>query len=221
MEIADGKIISVDEKAGGVTIFAPYTNWDRLCLRRYDEVQVGFPDGRKISPEQRRKAYALLGEISAHTGYTPEEAKMTLKHEFVHHHLEGLKRELFSLSDCDLTTAREFIGYLIDFVLEFGVPVSVPLATLCDDIRRYVYACMMRKKCAACGKKAELHHVDKVGMGNDRRTINHLGKRALPLCREHHGLIDSVGDAAFMETYHLEAIPIDEKIAKVYRLNVA
>lgn len=219
MEIASGKIVSIDRD--GITIFVPYTNWERFSLRQYDEVQVGFPDGRTISPEQRRKAYALMGEIAAHTGYTPEEAKLTLKHEFVQRHMEALKRELFSLSDCDMTTAREFISYLIEFVLEFDVPVSVPLATLCDDIRQYVYACLLRKKCAVCGQKAVLHHRERVGMGRNRKTINHLGMLSLPLCREHHGLIESVGDEAFMEIYHLEAIPIDERIAKVYKLNIA
>ncbi|MEG1776934.1 MAG: putative HNHc nuclease [Clostridia bacterium] len=218
MEIASGKIISIDEKAQGVTVWVPYSNWDRLCLRQYDAVQVGFPDGRSISPEQRRKAYALMGEIAAHTGYTPEEAKLTLKHEFVQRHMEALKKELFSLSDCDVTTAREFISYLIEFVLEFDVPTSVPLVTLCDDLRRYVYACLVHKKCAVCGHKADLHHVDRVGMGRNRNEINHIGMRALPLCREHHQLLHSIVDGPFMEIYHLEAIPIDERIAKAYNL---
>ncbi len=217
MEIADGKIVGIDE--GGITIYVPYGNWERFCLRQYDEVQVGLPDGRRISPEQRKKAYALMGEISVWSGYTLSQIKMVLKRRFVNETLEALKKELFSLSDCDVTTAREYISYLIDFVLEFDVPTSVPLSTLCDDTQKYVYACLMHKKCAVCGKRAELHHVDRVGMGRDRRAINHLGLRALPLCREHHRLIDSVGDGEFMENYHLEAVAIDGKIARLYRLN--
>lgn len=217
MEIITGKIIGIDES--GITIHAPYANWERFCLRQYDEVQVGLPDGRQISPEQRKKAYALMGEIAVWSGYTLSQIKMVLKRRFVGETLEALKKELFSLSDCDMTTAREYITFLIDFVLEFDVPVSVPLNTLCDDTERYVYACLTRKKCAVCGKRADLHHVDRVGIGRDRRTINHLGLRALPLCREHHQLIDTISDEEFMEIYHLVPVAIDDKIARVYRLN--
>lgn len=218
MEILTGKIIHIEES--GITIHVAYANWERFCLRQYDTVQVAFPDGRTLSPEQRKKAYALMGEIAVWSGYTLSQIKMVMKRRFVCETLEALKKELFSLSDCDMTTAREYITFLIEFVLEFDVPVSVPLSTLCDDIARYVYACLVHKKCAVCGKRAELHHVDRVGMGRDRRTINHLGLRALPLCREHHQLIDTISDEEFMAIYHLEAVAIDEKIAKVYRLNI-
>ncbi len=218
MEIVTGKIVGIEEN--GLTVYVPYTNWQRFCLRQYDEVQVGLPDGRQLSPEQRRKAYALMGEIAVWSGYTLSQIKMVMKRRFVNETMEALKKELFSLSDCDMTTAREYITYLIDFVLEFDVPTSVPLSTLCDDIAKYVYACLIHKKCAVCGKRADLHHHDRVGMGRDRRTINHLGLLAMPLCREHHGLVDSLGDAQFMEIYHLEPVAIDETIAKIYRLNI-
>lgn len=216
MEVVDGKIVNATPE--GITIFVPYTNIERLCLRRYDAVQVGLPDGRRISPEQRRKAYALLGEIAEWAGYSVEEVKLVQKREFIAGHLQALEKELFSLSNCDMTTAREFIIYLIDFVLEFDVPTHVPLVTLCDDIGRYVYACLAHKKCAVCGKRAELHHVDRVGMGNDRTQIEHIGRRALPLCRIHHIEVDHRGDAAFMARYHLEPALIDEKVAKIYKL---
>lgn len=65
-----------------------------------DEVEVILRDARRISPEQRRKAYALMGESA--------------------------------------------------------------------------------RKCAVCGRRAELHHVDRVGMGRDRREICHIGMQALP-----------------------------------------
>ncbi|MBQ1779553.1 MAG: hypothetical protein IIZ93_15475, partial [Acidaminococcaceae bacterium] len=89
---------------------------------------------------------------------------------------------------------------------------------LCDDIERYVYACLMNKKCAVCGKKTELHHYDHVGMGRNRREIDHIGMRAYPLCREHHEEIHLIGERAFDEKYHLVPIAIDQKIAKKYNL---
>ncbi len=73
---------------------------------------------------------------------------------------------------------------------------------------------MIHKKCAVCGRKAELHHVDRVGMGRDRREICHIGMQALPLCREHHQEAHQHGDKALLEKYHLATVAIDERIAK-------
>lgn len=216
MEIISGRI--VDAGQGYLMIRAPYDNTERLIRRQYDTVEIGLPDGRKISPEQRRKCYALFGEIAEWAGYEPEEIKEELKHQFRKKVVKSLERELFSLSDCDMTTAREFLNYLIDFVLRNDVPTHVPLAELSDDIDRYVYACLMRKKCAVCGQKADLHHIDQVQMGHNRNEIEHIGRRCLPLCRKHHDEIHSIGCDRFLQYYHLKPGVIDEKIVKVYKL---
>ena len=110
---------------------------------------------------------------------------------------------------------------LVEIIIEYGIPTKEPLYGLCDDLARYTYACLMNKKCAVCGRKTELHHVDAVGMGRDRREINHIGMRALPLCREHHEEAHKIGNIAFLERYHLEPIAIDERIAKKYGLKGA
>ena len=218
MEICGGKITQITPE--GVTVFVPYNNLDRLCRRQYEEVAVGFRDKRSLAPAQRRKAYALMGEIAEWSGTDPEDVKGIVKHQFITQHLEGLQKELFSLSDCDMTTAKEFISYLIDFIVAWEVPTKVPLVEYCEDIRRYVYACLKHKQCAVCGKRpCDLHHVDRVGMGNNRLKINHLGRECLPLCREHHMETDELGDAAFIAKYHLEPVEIDDYIAKLYKLN--
>ena len=216
MEIIGGRI--VEAGPGYIVVRAPYDNAQRMIRREYEEVQIGLKDGRRITPEQRRKAFALVGEIAAYTGYERDEAHLTLKHEFMNKHLDQLQKELFSLSDCDVTTAKEYISYLIDFCLTFDVPTKVPLTELCDDVERYVYACLIHKKCCVCGKKAELHHVDRVGMGNNRNEIVHEGRRCLPLCREHHTEVDHLGDERLCERYHVTPVKIDERIIKTYRL---
>ena len=95
---------------------------------------------------------------------------------------------------------------------------SISITELCEDIQASVYAAAIHKRCIVCGQKAELHHVDRVGMGGDRHDMCHIGMRALPLCREHHNEAHQHGDAALMDKYHLEPVVIDEKIAKKYRL---
>ena len=210
---------------GVAVIHAAIPNLDRALYRDYKNVEIIMNDGRRISPEQRRKCYALLGEIAEYvSGYrtaeTVEEEKQHMKLEFMLKRMEGMERRLFSLADCDVTTAREFITFLIDFIIANDIPTRVPLIDNCDDIPAYVYACLVHKKCCVCGKHANLHHCEGgvIGMGNNRNKVDHIGRPALPLCNEHHNIIHQMGQADFMSKYHLVTIPIDKKIAKVYRL---
>ena len=208
----------VEKRDDGITVFVPFRHNKKRPEGYQPTVGVELVDERHISADQRKKAYVLISYIAAWWGYTPLEAmKEMLKLMFVGE-AETLRRS-FSLSNCDMTTARLFITYLIDFCLLHGVDVGEPLYQLSEDIPRYVWACLMNKRCAVCGRKAELHHVDAVGMGRNRKEICHIGMRALPLCREHHTEIHKVGQGDFLKRYFLEPVKIDERIAKVYRLN--
>ena len=186
-----------------------------------DKVLVVWQDRRGISSEQRRKAWALMTEIADYQGQTKEDVYAEQKTRFTLKHLEVLQGELFRLSSATVSSARAFINMLVEIIIEYGIPTKEPLYGLCDDIERYVYACAMNKKCAVCGQKTELHHVDTVGMGRNRREIDHIGMRCLPLCRVHHVEIHSIGETAFDAKYHLEPIAVDEKIAKKYNLKGA
>lgn len=186
-----------------------------------DDVMVIWQDNRHITPEQRRKAWALMTEIAAFQGQDKEDTYAEQRSAFTLKHLETLQDGLFHLSTATVTTARAYITMLVEIIIEYGIPTKEPLYGLCDDIERYVYACLMNKKCAVCGKKTELHHVQAVGMGRNRREIDHIGMQALPLCREHHEEAHRIGNPAFLERYHLVPIPIDERIAKKYNLKGA
>ena len=218
-----GEIQDVRED-GRVIIMAGLPDLDRALLRQYSKVEVILPDGRRISPEQRRKVYALLGEIAEYVdgirnADTIEEQKRLLKMEFMVKRMESAERRMFSLSDCDMSTAREFITYLIDFIIANDIPTKVPLIEQCEDVSRYIYSCLVNKKCCICGKPADLHHVQSVGSQGYRDKINHIGLEALPLCREHHISLHSMGNKEFIEKWHLEPVRIDAKIAKLYKLN--
>nr|DAO66717.1 MAG TPA: Putative HNHc nuclease [Caudoviricetes sp.] len=134
MEIIQGKIIDITLE--GLLIKAPYTNIDRACLRKYSMVDIGLNDGRYISSEQRKKAYALMNDISEWSGYLPEYVKRLMKAEFVVKRMQSLNKEIFSLSNCDMTTAKEFITYLIDFIIEYDIPTKQPLSELCKVLMK-------------------------------------------------------------------------------------
>ena len=186
-----------------------------------DDVRVIWQDRRSISPEQQRKAWAILGEICVWAGYhssEKEDVNAHLKQRFLLQQVEEYRRQAFSLSDCTMTRAREYIDFLIEFCLMNAVPTRFSLAEYAEDIRKYVYACLMHKKCAICGQPADLHHVDAIGMGYNRNTKPQLGNRVLPLCRTHHTEFHTIGLSMFMERYHLEPVELDRRIAKVYGL---
>lgn len=183
-----------------------------------NQVMVVWQDARMRTPEQIRKAWALMGEIAEYQGETKDDVYAEQKTAFSVKHLDILQGELFRLSSATVSAARAFITMLVEIIIEYGIPTKEPLYGLCDDIHRYVYACLMNKKCAVCGRKTELHHYDHVGMGRNRREIDHIGMRAYPLCREHHDEIHRIGEKSFDARYHLEPIAIDEKIARKYGL---
>jgi hypothetical protein len=82
-----------------------------------------------------------------------------------------------------------------------------------------IYACCMNRKCCVCGKPADIHHItgSKIGMGNDRTEVHHLGREVLPLCREHHEICHS-DEKTFMEKYHLQPVKLDEALCKKLKL---
>ena len=173
------------------------------------KVEIRFDDGRHISIEQRKKAYATIRDISEYTGFLPEECKEWMKY----YHIAKTGCEYFSLSDCSMDIAREFINTLIEFALEWGVPLSDLGVERTDDIGKYLYFCMKHKKCAVCGELGEIHHVDTIGMGNDRRRVDDSDYRKICLCRKHHTIAHQRGMAAFEDMYHVYGIVVKEDAA--------
>lgn len=216
----EGKIRDAGD--GYIDIRVPYTT--EYVRQHMDKAIVFLPDGRRHSIDQHGKVWALIGEIALWAGYKAHDSSQVnsmLKRDFLLQRFDRLSAAAikeFSMSDVDVSTASLYIDWLVDFVLENNIPTKRPVTELCEDVQAAVYSAMMHKRCICCGKKADLHHVDRVGMGNDRREICHIGMRALPLCREHHQEAHQHGDAALMDRYHLEPVEIDEKISKKYKL---
>ena len=219
----EGKIVDAD--AHYMTIRVPYT--PEYVRQDMEKAIVFLPDGRKHSIDQHGKVWALIGEIALWAGYKANEMSQVnamLKRDFLLQRFDRLSAAAikeFSMSDVDVSTASMYISWLVDFVLENNIPTKRPVTELCEDVQAAVYSAMMHKRCIVCGRKATLHHVDRVGMGNDRREICHIGMRALPLCwgvDGHHNEAHRIGDRALCEKYHLDPVVIDEKIARAYRL---
>ena len=181
---------------------------DMLMEKRIRQAEIRFDDGRHISIDQRKKAYATIRDISAYTGYLPEEQKEWLKYL----HIANTGCEYFSLSDCSVDTAREFINTILEYAITAGVPLTDAGVDRTDDIGRYLYFCIKAKKCCVCGADGEIHHVDAIGMGNDRRTFDDSRCRKMCLCRKHHTIWHQVGDERFQQMYKVCGIIVKDQL---------
>ena len=230
--LLNGRITGYDGE--NLTIVVPCKSADLLMNQEITNCEVRLLDGRTISAIQRRKIFALVRDIADWATWAKDKRQYrevlrqlqllylidstdteSVRHQLEYHYCDLLNINLFSLSTCDVSTARDFISYLIDLVIENDIPCRDSLLNRCDDIDRYLYSCVEHRKCAICGHKADIHEVERVGMGRDRRQIHHLGQLVQPLCRQHHCEVDQLGQISFNAKYHLsEGIRLDENLCK-------
>jgi hypothetical protein len=193
-----------------------------MCKREFKECLVQPIDSRGLSDKQRRACYALIGAVSDYSGDSKDSTKELLKLRFLASEIETLGEDIFSLSNAPMSLVCEFQRFIVRFIIENDIPCDFPLLEFVDDIADYVYSCLVNKKCCVCGLHADLHHVDRVGMGRDRTEILHEGMRALPLCREHHMEAHNMGEDAFQARYHLsDGIELDKTLCRIYKLGRA
>ena len=210
--ITTGKIIHYDNNQ---ILIAPDEKIGREILKKnIENIEIRLNDGRTISSDQRKKIFALIRDIAIWSGHEPEYLRQLLTWDFV------CKKDIewFSLSDVDMTTAKEYITYLIEFCFYFGIPTKDTMLNYTDDIGKYLYLCLEYKRCAICNSHGEIHHVDRVGMGFDREKIVHKGLKAMCLCRRHHIKAHEDEKTLFKEN-HIYGIRLDDYLCSILRLN--
>ena len=230
----------------GFYTFVPFPETYLLDKQGITAGRLVLDDGRRISNSQRCKIFAIIGDItewmkSPSSGKRSRAETETLREMHLlylidalgpdkSHNVEMVRRQLmlkycrildlapFSLSDVDMTTARDFIDWLVELCIEHGVPCMDTLSRNCEDIGRYIYACLIHKKSCLSGKKAELHHCDHIGAGRNRKEITHAGMRAMPLTRAEHTEAHTIGQKTFEEKYHVFGIPMDADLCRIWNV---
>lgn len=206
-----GRITGLRYQEDGTADLLIHTDSDTAAVvmkKKIHDVWMYMEDGRQITVQQRKKIFATLNDISAYTGYMPQETEERMKF----YHIQKTGCEYFSLSDCSMDTAREFIDTLIDFCLYNGVTLSENMLERTDDIGKYLMMCLRYRKCAVCGKAGEVHHWDAIGMGNDRREYDDSENRKICLCRIHHTIAHQKGRDSFERDYHVYGIIYNEEL---------
>lgn len=172
------------------------------------EAMLHVTDGRNVSPKQVRKAHAIIEDFRRFwVEPTIGDAKRVLKEAFYY----DTEHEAFSFSNTDVTTARQFISYMIEMAIRFNVPLRQSANDIQDDIDVYMYQSLKYRSCVLCGKKADVHHIDTIGIGNNRDLVDHRQKRLIALCRDHHQDAHQIGWPTFSKLHHVKGIILDPK----------
>ncbi len=188
----------------------PFTSDIELEQGKSIEVDIKVVDSRIITEKQRAFIFVLCREIGWHLGEDAEYIRLLMQQ----YNANLREIEVESLSKASMTYANQ----LIETIITFAIDNNIPLAKKVLEDNEYnftekqVYAMALKRMCVVCGTRADLHHIDTVGMGSDRTKISHIGKRILPLCRNHHTEIHSTGNDKFMQKYHLQPITVDNKL---------
>lgn len=219
IDIIKGKIVDYDGKTGVMTIKAVYPDWQMLYKREYSDCLIQLVDGRPLSTKQRNTCYKLIRMISEFTGNGVDPTKERLKEMFIHDELQAENIDEFSLSDAPMSLVCAFQRYLVRFMLDYDIPSSIPLLELADDTQDYIYNCLVHKRCCICGQPSDLHHIDRVGTGRNRKEIIHEGLEVLPLCRVHHTEAHDIGQYSFEQKYHIDkGVILDKNLCRIYSL---
>lgn len=199
--------------------FYSYTPFDKTYIidkRQVTQCSLRLDDGRTISAIQRKHIYATFNDISMYTGHPAEDVKNIMKCEYI----AKTGAQWFSLADTDMTTACQFLEFLIEVCIENDIPTKDVLLNRSPDISRYLYYCLVNKTCCITGakKRVHLHHVDVVGMGRNRKDIIHLGMRVLPLRWDLHSEAHTIGQKDFDKKYKVYGIKLDVDLCKIWKV---
>lgn len=207
----DGTITAVIE---GVTL----ENKDFLLLDNGLEVEceVSITDPYKITDKQRRKIFALMNDIEAHTGQ-PQDYMRNVFQEYVR--VLYAYENRISLADCSRKVAGQIIDIAIEWIFENDIPLRFKTSDLIKNDRTFLYMATINRKCVICGKHAELAHYQAVGRGRNRRNIEHFGNKVLALCANHHREQHAIGMDSFNSKYHLTDswVDVDEKLNRMLK----
>ncbi|MCO7151719.1 putative HNHc nuclease [Vagococcus lutrae] len=189
----------------------------RLSIEENTRSIIRVIDERNITKAQNGMIHGLFNDISLYTGYPQEWVKELLKAMFAGE--KGI--ETFSLKNYEISQvfAGEFIEYILKFCFENEIPFKYQQFHLASDITRVLFLYLKHRACFVCGKPhADMAHYEAVGMGRNRKKIDHSKHRFMTLCREHHQEQHNIGLTEFMQKYVLVPIKLTPEQVKEFKI---
>src|SRR5699024_6380924 len=124
-------------------------------------VDVRIHDPFKITDKQRRKIFALVNDIEAHTGQ-PRDYMREMLADY-DRTLEGYEERL-SLASCSKQESSEIIEVIIMWVFQHNILLNYKTSDLMKEDMAFIYAATLIRNCIMCGKQiSDLAHREAVG----------------------------------------------------------
>lgn len=192
---------------------------ERNAVGRLIQANIGFQNKNMITDDQRKKIFALINDICEHTGYMNDE--MYIKMKFYYMAYSGC--DVFSISRNGVPKefASRFIEFIIEWCFQMGVPFMNRDYHLSSDENRTLFIYLKYRSCFVCGKQhSDVHHVNgsTIGMGGNRKKVQHIGRYVMCLCREHHTQYHVEGESKFLSKHHLIPIKLTDELVKSLKL---
>jgi hypothetical protein len=169
-------------------------------------------DSRVITAKQRKYINALCRDIKEYTGdESIDQVREDRKREFIELHQVPYFSTSELQANCSVEVASKFISYIVDFCLDNDIGLAESPLNYVDDIKHYLIKCLWTRKCALCGKKGQVHHVDAVGAGRNRKKIDHTKHHLMCLCDGHHDESHRQGQLTFMRKNHIVGIIMNQE----------
>lgn len=183
------------------------------------QAELFIKDPRGFTADQRKFFFALLNDIYKETGLSIDEMK-----DYIYSMFRYATGNNISLSNQSVSTVDD-VSYLtnlvLDFIFEYDIPFKDGYEVPPQNIQYFFYKCVVNRTCCNCGRKpADIHHVDAVGMGNNRKKINNSGRRFMALCRVCHTKIHTEGFSEFTNKRLLMPIKLSDEDLRRLGLNV-
>lgn len=182
--------------------------------------EIRIDDNRTITVEQRKKIFATIKDIANFTGNHPEDQRGQLLYDYCIQTGEMP----FSLSNCSIVQANTFINHIIEFILKENIPLTDLAINRTDDIDKYLYWCIVYKRCAITGKEgADIHHCEgsRVGMGGNRKKISNKGRELMALSREWHNRVHQEGEEEIFKLYKIYGITLSDATLNELKISEA
>ena len=187
----------------------------QLANGKRPSVQVDIEDGRHISPDQRKKIWALIGDYADYTGYDPLEMEAWLKAFYY----ADTGSEAFSMASCSMETASKFLNFVIDFGFQNDIPWKLKTLDAIPSAYPLMMQCLKHRRCVICGKRAEIDHEPPIGSGRNRDEVDNRNFKFFPLCHVHHMIRHQKGIEWFEDFYHIKPVKLDEETLIALGLN--
>lgn len=191
---------------------------DQPLIHKLAKLQGGtfeaiVQDERQVTADQRAKIFAMIGDYCLFNyGYKNRATLASAELDMKQYFWQKTKREPFSLSNCSIDTASDFINCLIEFFYAWGIPWDFKTWDLLQGAPATMYYGIKYRVCCICGNEAQWAHVHAVGSGRSRKRVDHRGNYVMPLCFKHHQEQHQIGIWTFMDKHHIKGIKVDDEI---------